>query len=159
GFANFYQRFIHDYSRIAVPLTRLTRKDAPWVWSVDCQSSFDELKRSFISAPILTHWIPDAPIVVETDASDYALTAILSTYINGDIHPIAFHSQTFNLAELNYDVHDKELLAIFEAFQKWRHYLEGTLIPVDVVTDHKNLQYFSSTKLLTRQQGRWSEYL
>jgi hypothetical protein len=159
GFANFYRRFIHDYSKITTPLTRLTRKGVPWIWNDDCQSSFEELKRSFTSAPILTHWDPHLPIVVETDASDYALAAIISTYVEGDIHPIAFHSRTFNSAELNYDVHDKELLAIFEAFQKWRHYLEGTDTPVDVVTDHKNLQYFATTKLLTRRQARWSEYL
>src|SRR3984957_18255289 len=61
--------------------------------------------------------------------------------------------------ELNYDTHDKELLAIFEAFQKWRHYLKGSRSPVDVVTDHKNLEYFSTTKLLTRRQARWSEFL
>ncbi|HEV7736493.1 MAG TPA: reverse transcriptase domain-containing protein [Chlamydiales bacterium] len=159
GFANFYRRFILDYSRIVVPLTRLTRKSMPWAWTEACQLAFDELKRSFISAPILTHWVPDAPIVVETDASDYALAAIISTYVDGDIHPIAFHSRTFNSAELNYDVHDKELLAIFEAFQKWRHYLEGTPVPVDVITDHKNLEYFSTTKMLSRRQARWSEFL
>ena len=61
--------------------------------------------------------------------------------------------------ELNYDVHDKELLAIFEAFKCWRHYLEESPTPVDVITDHKNLKYFSMTKLLTRQQARWSEFL
>src|SRR6266436_6237088 len=72
---------------------------------------------------------------------------------------MAFHSRTFTGAELNYDVHDKELLAIFEAFQRWRHYLEGTPTPIDVVTDHKNLEYFSTTKLLTCRQARWSEYL
>jgi len=64
------------------------------------------------------------------DASDQALVAILSTYLNRDVYPIAFHSRTFSDTELNYDVHDKELLAIFEAFKKWQHYLEGTLIPV-----------------------------
>ena len=63
------------------------------------------------------------------------------------------------LQELNYDVHDKELLAIFEAFKIWQHYLEGSASPIDVVTDHKNLEYFSTTKVLTRQQARWSEYL
>ena len=159
GFANFYRRFIRDYSKITIPLTRLTRKGIPWEWSDKAQSAFEDLKKAFTSAPILTHWIPDAPIVVETDASDYALAAIVSTYVDGDIHPIAFHSRTFSSAELNYDVHDKELLAIFEAFQKWRHYLEGTPVPVDVVTDHKNLEYFATTKLLTRRQARWSEFL
>ena len=118
------------------------------------------LKKAFTSAPILTHWIPDSPIIVETDASDYVLGAILSIYIpDGEIHPIAFHSRTFTAPELNYDVHDKELLAIFEAFRVWRHYLEGSEIPIDVVTDHKNLTYFSLTKVLTHRQARWSEFL
>jgi len=97
---------------------------------------------------------------VETDASDYALAAILSMKTSdGEVHPIAFLSRTFHAAELNYDTHDKELLAIFEAFKAWRHYLEGSGDPIDVVTDHKNLEYFSSTKILTRRQVRWSEYL
>ena len=98
--------------------------------------------------------------MVETDASDYALATILSTFTpDGKLHPIAFHSRTFTSPELNYDVHDKELLAIFEAFQRWRHYLEGSATPIDVVTDHKNLEYFSTTRLLTRRQAQWSEYL
>ena len=93
-------------------------------------------------------------MIVETDASDYAIAAIFSIILpNGEIHPVAFHSCTLTTSELNYDTHDKELLAIFEAFKKWRHYLEGSASPVDVVTDHKNLKYFSTTKLLTRRQA------
>ena len=89
-------------------------------------------------------------MVVETDTSDYTLVAILSAYdTEGVLHPIAFHSHTFTSLELNYNVHDKELLAIFEAFKWWRHYLEGVAEPIDIVTDHKNLEYFSTTKLLT----------
>ena len=111
--------------------------------------------------PILAHWIPGTPLIVEMDASDYALAAILSTIslTDGEIHPIAFHSRTFTPPKLNYDIHDKELLAIFEAFKIWCHYLKGLLSPVDVVTDHKNLEYFSTTKLLTCQQVQWSEFL
>ena len=87
---------------------------------------------------------------METDTSDYALAAILSIIdLEGEIHPVAFHSCTFTGPELNYDVHDKELLAIFEAFKHWWHYLEGSAEPVDIVTDHKNLEYFSTTKVLT----------
>ena len=97
---------------------------------------------------------------METDTLDYALAAILSTYTeDGELHLIAFHSRTFMSPELNYDMHNKELLAIFEAFTRWRHYIEGSSTPVDVVTDHKNLEYFSTTKLLTRRQVRGSEYL
>src|SRR6266481_2586781 len=104
--------------------------------------------------------MPDTPITVKTDASDYVLAAVLSiTTPSGELHPVAFHSHTFHKPERNYDVHDKELLAIFEAFTQWRHYLEGSSTPIDVVTDHRNLQYFSMTKILTCCQARWSEYL
>ena len=110
------------------------------------------LKQAFTTMPILAHWIPGTPLIVETDALDYALAAILSTIspTDGEIHLIAFHSRTFTLPELNYNVHDKELLVIFEVFKIWHHYLKGSLTLVDVVTDHKNLEYFSTTKLLTR---------
>ena len=92
--------------------------------------------------------------------SDYALGAILSIQTDsGEIHPVAFHSRTFSAPELNYDTHDKELLAIFDAFRVWHHFLEGSGTPVDVVMDQKNLKYFSTTKVLTRRQARWSEYL
>jgi Holliday junction resolvase-like predicted endonuclease len=98
--------------------------------------------------------------MVETDASDYALAAIPSIHTSdGKIHPIAFHSCFFNPAEPNYDTHNKKLLAIFEVFKHWHQYLEGSGTPVDVVTDHKNLEYFATTKLLTRRQARWSEFL
>ena len=160
GFANFYRRFISGYSDIVVPLTRLTQKGTPWNFTDQAWSAFKLLKSAFTSAPVLTHWVPDRPIIVETDASDYALGAILSIETNsGEVHPVAYHSQTFTSPELNYDTHDKELLAIFEAFRVWRHFLEGSGTPVDVVTDHKNLEYFSTTKILTRRQARWSEYL
>jgi len=87
---------------------------------------------------------------METDASDYALAAILFI-INEDneVHLVVFHSCTFTAVELNYNTHDKELLAIFEAFKIWQYYLEGLAYPINVVMDHKNLEYFSITKILT----------
>ena len=107
------------------------------------------------------HWILGSLLIIETDASNYALTTILSTVslTDNEVYPIAFHSCTFTPPELNYDVHDKELLAIFEAFKIWCHYLEGSPTPIDVVMDHKNLEYFSTTKLLTLRQVHWSEFL
>src|SRR6266481_618437 len=159
GFANFYHCFIYEYSRIAVLLTWLTCKGVTWHFTDECHSAFQTLKKAFTMAPVLTHWLPDTSITVETDASDYALAAVLSiTTPSGELHSVAFHSHMFHKPECNYDVHNKELLAIFEAFTRWRHYLEGSGTPIDIITDHRNLQYFSTTKILTRRQARWSEY-
>ena len=134
SFCNFYRHFIHGYSELTIPLTRLTRKHAHWNFNDSCRTAFNRLKEEFTHAPVLTHWVPDSHMVVETDASDYALAAILSIYTSdGEIHPVAFHSRSFNSAELNYDTHDKELLAIFEAFKHWRQYLEGSAVPVDEI--------------------------
>ena len=107
GFTNFYHRFIHAYSDIVIPLPRLTHKDTKWDFSEKCPKVFNDL---FLLAPLLTHWIPDPPTIVETDASDYAIAAILSiTLLDGEIHPVAFHSRTLTSLELNYDRYDKEL--------------------------------------------------
>ena len=120
GFANFYRCFISNYSDIVVPLTWLTRRGVPWNFSDAACKSFQSLKTVFTTAPILTHWIPDKQLIIKMDASDYALDAILSLQLDsGEIHPVAFHSCTFTPPELNYDTHDKELLAIFEAFRVW----------------------------------------
>ena len=145
--ANFYRHFIYGYSEITVPLTWLTRKDVPWVFSNDCQKSFEKLKKAFLTTLVLTHWILDTPIMIETDTSDYALAAVLSIWTpDGGYHPVAFHSQTFKEAETNYDIHDKELTAIYDAFKCWCHYLEGAGTPIDIITYHQNRQYFSTTK-------------
>jgi len=160
GFTNFYYRFIFNYSDIVIPLTCLTQKDIPWKFDSSCQDAFNSLKKTFTSTLILTHWIPNAQLIVETDASDYALAAILFIVDkDNEVHPVAFHSHTFTAVELNYDIYDKELLAIFEAFKIWQHYLEGLAYPINVVTDHKNIEYFSTTKILTQRQAQWLEYL
>jgi hypothetical protein len=146
---------------MVIPLTQLTRKNIAWQWDEWCQDAFELLKADFTSAPILAHFDPQLPIIVEMDASDYALGAIISqTNANTqETHPIAFHSRTFSPMETNYETHDKELLAIFDSFKVWHTYLEGSAHPVSVVTDHKNLEYFATTKQLTHRQARWSEYL
>src|ERR1700722_8836600 len=141
GFANFYRCFIYNYSNIVLLLTRLTRKNVRWEFSKKARTAFNLLKTTFTSAPILSHFIPGTPLIVETDASDYAVVAILSTISNDDqVHPIAFFSHTLGTSKLNYNTHDKEHLAIFATFKQWRHYLEGSEAPIDIVTDHKNLE-------------------
>jgi RNase H-like domain found in reverse transcriptase len=93
GFANFYHRFIHNYLDMMVPLTRVTREGIPWDFTEYCRKSFEFLKKAFTSALILSHWVPNQPLVVETNALDYALGAILSTFdASGELHPVAFHS-------------------------------------------------------------------
>jgi len=86
---------------------------------------------------------------METDALDYAFAVILSIVNENEVHLVIFHSHTFTMAKLNYNIHNKELLAIFKAFKIWQYYLEGPAYPIDVVIDHKNLKYFSTTKVLT----------
>ena len=138
GFANFYRRFIDAYSRIVRPLTNLTQKDTPFQWSPPQEAAFQQLKSAFQSAPVLAHFDPDHQIIIETDASDFAIGTILSQLqpADNDIHPIAFHSRTMAPAERNYDIYDKELLAIVESFQHWRHYLEGARHRIDTSTNH-----------------------
>jgi len=147
GFANFYCRFIVNFSETVTPLTRLTWKDAKFSWESEHQAAFDTLKLAFTRAPVLVHFDPANPIIVEMDASDYAIAAIISQIspADGDLHPIAFFSRGMKLAELNYEIYDKELLAIFEAFRQWRNYLEGSTHAVLVLSDHKNLEYFATT--------------
>src|SRR5882724_12254374 len=110
GFANFYRRFIVGFSNIVIPLIRLTCKDTLFTWGPDHTKAFDMLKAAFTQAPILAHFNPDNPIVVETD---YAITAIISQISpdDGDIHPITFYSRSMQPSELNYEIYDKELLA------------------------------------------------
>lgn len=159
GFASFYRRFIKDFAE-AHPLTRLTKKDTSFTWSADCEKAFTDLKQAFTSAPILQHFDPDKPSTVECDSSDYVNAGCLSQPDDsGVLHPVAFFSRKLIPAECNYDIYDKELMAIVRAFEEWRAELEGTEIPVEVISDHKNLQHFMTTKRLSRRQARWSEFL
>src|SRR5882672_6626769 len=118
GFSNFYCQFIVGISEIVIPLIQLTCKDTPFIWGPDHIRVFGTLKHAFTTAPILAHFNPDNPIVVETDASNYAIAAIISQISpdDGDIHLITFYSCSMQPAELNYEIYEKELLAISEAF-------------------------------------------
>ena len=132
--------------------------DTPFLWSKDCDHAFADLKSKFTNAPILCHFQPELDTIVETDASDFALGAVLSQkQPNGATLPVAFYSRKFNPSELNYTIYDKEMLAIVEAIRTWRAYLEPTSFLV--LTDHRNLIYFEKAKVLNRRHARWSELL
>lgn len=165
GFTNFYRRFIENYAALATPLHILTRKDAPIPFKITpaALDAFNRMKTAFTSAPVLAHFNDAKESFLYTDASDFAISGIL--YQLGDDnerHPIAFFSRKLDTAEINYDIHDKEMLAVMASLRDFRHWLSGTLIPVSVITDHKNLQYFMSQRVLNRRQSRWmlelSEY-
>ncbi len=111
-------------------------------------------------APILAHYKQGVRTIVETDSSDYVSSGVLSQ-LGGDglLHPVVFFSKNLNPAECNYKIYDKQLLAIIRCFEQWRPKLEGTGVPIKVITDHKSLEYFMTTKKLTRRQARWAEFL
>jgi len=160
GFVNFYRRFVEKYSDIARPLTELTKQDQPFRWHDSEAAAFQDIKDRITSEPILKIPDPDLPFEVEADASDYALGGQLGQRdAQGRLHPVAFYSKKLHGPELNYQIHDKELMAIIEAFKEWKPYLSGTRYPVKVYTDHKNLVNFTTTKELNKRQTRWAEFL
>jgi transposase InsO family protein len=161
GFTNFYRRFIADFSHHARALFDLTKKDAPFVWGTPEEDAFVKLKQLVTSALVLA--MPDSsrPYRVEADGSGVATGAVLSQPSAEDDkwHPVAFLSKSLSAVERNYEIHDTEMLAIVRALEEWRHYLEGARHPVEVWTDHKNLEYFRVAQKLNRRQARWSLYL
>lgn len=158
GFANFYRRFIRNYSQIAAPLTALTSVLRPFQWDPAAQAAFSRLKELFVSSPILTQPDRSRQFIVEVDASDSGVGAILSQRSPSDnkVHPCAYLSRRLSPAERNYDVGNRELLAVKIALEEWRHWLEGAEHPFVVWTDHKNLEYIRSAKRLNARQARWS---
>jgi hypothetical protein len=160
GFCNFYRRFVRNYSKMVRKLVELTKKDFLFNWDSSCQAAFDAMKQATTSAPILCHFDRRKTCYVECDASDYVTAGVLSQKDDeGILHPVAFFSKRMAPAECNYEIYDKELLAIIRCFEEWRPDLEGSELPVQMLTDHKSLEYFMSTKRLTRRQARWAEFL
>ena len=159
GFCNFYCQFIRDFSKIAGLLNSLTKKDVKFTWTNECKLAFEGLKQRVCEAPILKHFDPSKQYHVETNSSDYVSAGVLSQEDNGILYPVAYFSRRMVPAECNYEIYDKELLAIIWYFKEWRPELEGTAMPVKVLTDHKGLEYFMTTKKLTPRQARWAEFL
>jgi len=119
-----------------------------------------ELKHKFTTMSILCHYYPERKKQIETDASDLCKAGILSQYEpDRRLHPLSYYNKCFLPAELNYDIHDKEMVVIVNCFQEWRHFLMGAPEEIVVFTDHNYLEYFNTTKLLNRRQARWAEIL
>ncbi|KAA0036538.1 pol protein [Cucumis melo var. makuwa] len=151
GLAGYYRRFVEDFSRIASPLTQLTRKGTPFVWSPACESSFQMLKQKLVTAPVLT--VPDGSgnFVIYSDASKKGLGCVLMQ--QGKV--VAYASRQLKIHEQIYPTHDLELAAVVFALKISRHYLYGEKI--QIYTDHKSLKYFFTQKELNMRQRRWLE--
>ncbi|KAJ9563654.1 hypothetical protein OSB04_008814 [Centaurea solstitialis] len=151
GLAGYYRRFIQDFSKIAVPLTRLTRKSERFVWGEEQEAAFDTLRRKLCEAPVLT--LPEGveDLTVYCDASYHGLGCVLMQ--RGRV--IAYASRQLKTHEVNYPTHDLELAAVVFALKLWRHYLYG--VHCTIYTDHKSLRYFMDQQNLNMRQRRWLE--
>ena len=157
GLAGYYRRFIADYSHKAEPLTRLLRQDVPFSWGPDQERSFTALKAALATEPVLTLPVPDARFIVDTDASDRALGAVLSQVQHGEERVIAYHSKTFNPTQTRYCTTKKELLAIRSALDHWSHHLlHGRFL---LRSDHKSLSWLSTMTASDPAVLRWASYV
>ena len=157
GLCQYYRRFVPNFSAIAAPLHALTKKGTPFVWSAECQSAFDQLKAALLSADVLALPNDEDQYVLDCDASDRAMGAVLSQIQNGEERPICYASQLFDKHQQNYNVTRKELLALVTFVKKFRQYLLGR--PFVVRTDHAALQWLKRTPEPIGQQARWLEIL
>jgi len=155
GLTNYYRQFIWDFSRVAKPLNMLVGKDRKWKWGKEQQKAFEKLKRRFIIKLVLVVPNRNQEMRVETDILDYVTGGMLSVKgEDGKWRPVAFISKLLSPPERNYKIHNKEILAIIQCLENWRHYLEGTEKEFEIWTDHKNLQYFMTSQKLNHRQAR-----
>jgi len=160
SFINFYRRFIKKFFKLIDSLTVLIRKDQSFNWTQKCQFIFDWLKQTFITVSILMHYNSNLLVTVKIDVFDYVVIEVMSQRDdNEQLRSVIYFSFKMLLAECNYEIYDKKLLAIIRAFEKWRLELKDTLNLIEIIFDHKNLEYFMSIKLFSRRQVKWSEFL
>ena len=146
---------------MAAPITSLLKGGPVRLqWSAEANRAFDHLKTLFTSVPVLAHPDPSLPFIVEVDASEAGIGAVLSQHSGTPLklRPCAFFSKKLSPAERNYDVGNRELLAVVEALKVWRHWLEGAKHPFLIWTDHRNLEYIRQAKRLNPRQARWAMF-
>jgi len=155
GFLNFYRRFIQGFSKLARPLHDLTKKGVAWRWTQVEQKAFKTLKEAVAKEPVLLFPQLTEPFKMEVDASAIAIGAVLNQKgQDGKTHPVAYYSESFSAPERNYDVYDRELLAIVKALRQWRTYLLGSPHQITIYTDHSNLQYWKEPRKINRRIAR-----
>ena len=155
GLANYYHRFIEGFTSVARLLHDTVKKDKKWEWTERQEKAFKELKKRFTEEPVLAAPDIDKKMRMEVDALDYAIGGVLLMECEDGLwRPVAFLSKLLNETERNYEIHDKEMLAIIRGLEAWRHLLEGAQYKFEVWTDHKNLEYFMKAQKLNRRQAR-----
>jgi hypothetical protein len=143
---------------VARPITDLTwNKGLNLHWEPRQVVAFQQLKDALTSTPILKHFDATLEVIIERDASNFAIGWILFQKHVGKLHPVAYHSRKMELVQWNYDIHHKERLALVEAFEHWRPYCHGARFPILVFTDHQNLRYFTTSKVLNQREVHWAE--
>jgi len=143
GLANYYRRFIEGFATVARPLHDMVKKDKKWEWTEKQEKAFKELKERFTKEPVLAAPDIDKKMRMEVDASDYAMGGVLSMKCEDRLwRPVAFLSKLLNETERNYEIHDKDMLAIIRGLEAWRHLLEGVQYKFEIWTNYKNLEYF-----------------
>ncbi|XP_074297415.1 uncharacterized protein LOC141628136 [Silene latifolia] len=153
GHAGFYRRFIKDFSKIAAPLCKLLQKDCEFVMSEECKGAFDMLKEKLISAPIIQPPNWNEPFEIMSDASNYALGAVLGQRVGRAPHVIQYASTMMNEAQRNYTTTEKEFLAVVFALEKFRSYILGA--KVIIFTNHAALRHLVSKKESKPRLMRW----
>ena len=154
GLANFYRKFVKDFAKIASPLTNLTKTTVAWAWGGAQQDAFDGLKRALCAAPVLLIPDPSKQYVLNCDACDYAVGGTLQQDQGSGLQPVAYWSHALSGAELNYDVREKEFLALKDACLHWRHYLHSDL-PFRLLSDHESIKYHKTMPNLSGRLARW----
>ena len=152
---NYYRQFIEGFASIARPLHDMVKKDKKWDWTERQEKAFRELKEQFTKKPVLAAPDLDIKLRVEVDTLDYATGGVLSMECEDGLwRPVAFLSKSLNKIERNYEIHDKEMLAIIRELEAWRHLLERAQSKFEIWIDHKNLKYFMKAQNLNRRQAR-----
>ena len=157
GLASYYRRFVPNFAQVARPLHKLTEANVEFVWTPECQSSFQTLKTLLSTAPVLAYPDFTAEFILNTDASNHGIGAVLSQVKDGAEHPVAYASRTLTKAERNYCVTRKELLAVVEFVKQFRHYLQGPKFRIR--TDHAPLRSVLQVKEPEGQLARWIEFM
>ncbi|TIA84783.1 hypothetical protein E3P99_04119 [Wallemia hederae] len=159
GLANFYRKFVPNFSRRTKHMTDVMAKKESFRWGEEQQKEFEDVKQALVSYPVLKLPNRDGRFVVHTDASEFAIGAVLEQedLKSKEIRPVAYFSKKLHGAQIHYATHIKELFAIKEALEGWRQYLEGQRF--DVYTDHYSLQYIRTQPDLSKVQRRWIEKL